>query len=416
MIISMRKLLQKQVSGSKKGNVNPSSQNKPNVGRMYVDEQYGGWRRECLEILQRKFDTSTGCFAPDKEILSKLQKSDIAQQGNFKEIQKSCMPFLRFKKDEVLAVGLQASDLRLPLLQTPDIRRSAAPRLQPLLLDSQRSQQLTTQSLPPSLLPRARPQIQLAQPRQNQVLQSQLPTSSRILPSIQPQVIVSISPPVQVGTSAAIKQQTQPSFLQQAWPVASTNFTCIIVSWGQQIQAIILLHQCVPHYRNKGNPSAVSGIMDNTNKTLDEQTQAPNNLSLITRPTYPSGLPEEKRGAANNLDLLSRPLKTAGLNDGISYALPDASVSTPLSGRSTQASSAAETSNPDKQGSQAQLPSDVESALLQQVLSLTLEQLRSLPPDQQKQVIQLQQMLWQPNFNTRKNLRYTCTLKILCPL
>lgn len=42
---------------------------------------------------------------------------------------------------------------------------------------------------------------------------------------------------------------------------------------------------------------------------------------------------------------------------------------------------------------QLQLLSDVESALLQQVLSLTPEQLSSLPPDQQQQVIQLQQAL-----------------------
>lgn len=40
-----------------------------------------------------------------------------------------------------------------------------------------------------------------------------------------------------------------------------------------------------------------------------------------------------------------------------------------------------------------QLPPEVDSALLEQVLSLTPEQLSSLPPDQQQQVIQLQQML-----------------------
>ncbi|KAK6797086.1 hypothetical protein RDI58_004787 [Solanum bulbocastanum] len=111
-IISMRKLLQKQVSGSKKGNVSRNSQNKPSAGLINVDEQYGGWKKECLGILQRKFDTSTCSFVPDKEILSELQKSDIAQQGNFKQIQSSA-PLLRFKKDEV-AVGVQALDLRHP--------------------------------------------------------------------------------------------------------------------------------------------------------------------------------------------------------------------------------------------------------------------------------------------------------------
>ncbi|KAK4361429.1 hypothetical protein RND71_020381 [Anisodus tanguticus] len=37
-----------------------------------------------------------------------------------------------------------------------------------------------------------------------------------------------------------------------------------------------------------------------------------------------------RRGAANDLDLLSRPPKAARLNDGISIALPDASVSQTL--------------------------------------------------------------------------------------
>jgi len=91
--------------------------------------------------------------------------------------------------------------------------------------------------------------------------------------------------------------------------------------------------------------------LDNTNKD-SRRPQVHNNSSLITRPAYPSGLPEVKRGAAYNLDLLRRPSKTTRLNDGISYALPDASVSTPQSGCSTQVLAAAEMSNPDKQATQ----------------------------------------------------------------
>ncbi|XP_066382910.1 cleavage stimulating factor 64-like [Miscanthus floridulus] len=44
-------------------------------------------------------------------------------------------------------------------------------------------------------------------------------------------------------------------------------------------------------------------------------------------------------------------------------------------------------------GNEGQLTPDVESALLQQVLQLTPEQLSSLPPEQQQQVIELQKML-----------------------
>lgn len=52
-----------------------------------------------------------------------------------------------------------------------------------------------------------------------------------------------------------------------------------------------------------------------------------------------------------------------------------------------------ETQSMEKQAPQLQLPPDVESSLLQQVLNLTPEQLSSLPPEQQQQIIQLQQML-----------------------
>ncbi|KAF5936824.1 hypothetical protein HYC85_024330 [Camellia sinensis] len=115
-IVSMRKLLQKQVSGSKKAKaVNvPSHQNKPMVGLIFVNEQYDGWKKECLNILGSKFNSATCSFAPDQEIIEALQKSAIGQEANFKQIQKLCMPFLRFKKDEVIAVGVQALDLKLP--------------------------------------------------------------------------------------------------------------------------------------------------------------------------------------------------------------------------------------------------------------------------------------------------------------
>ncbi|KAL6316231.1 hypothetical protein AAG906_017778 [Vitis piasezkii] len=115
-IVSMRKLLQKQVSGPKRADksISSSAENRPTVGLIYVAEQYDGWKAECLKILQSKFNTETSSFAPDQEILEALQQSEIGQEGNFKETQKLCMPFLRFKKDEAIAVGVQALDLKLP--------------------------------------------------------------------------------------------------------------------------------------------------------------------------------------------------------------------------------------------------------------------------------------------------------------
>ncbi|PSS36360.1 Leucine--tRNA ligase [Actinidia chinensis var. chinensis] len=115
-IVSTRKLFQKQVSGSsKKAKANVSSQqNKPTVSLVFVNEQYDGWKKECLNILRSKFDSVTRTFVPDPEIVEALRQSPIGQDANFKQTQKQCMPFLRFKKDEVMAVGVQALDLRLP--------------------------------------------------------------------------------------------------------------------------------------------------------------------------------------------------------------------------------------------------------------------------------------------------------------
>ncbi|XP_047325118.1 leucine--tRNA ligase, cytoplasmic-like [Impatiens glandulifera] len=114
-IVSMRKLLQKQLTGSKKGKTNvPNNPDKIKVGLIYVNEQYDGWKKECLNILQSKFVRETGGFSPDQEILEELKKSLVGQEGNFKQIQKLCMPFMRFKKDEVATVGFQALDFKLP--------------------------------------------------------------------------------------------------------------------------------------------------------------------------------------------------------------------------------------------------------------------------------------------------------------
>lgn len=79
-----------------------------------LKEQYGGWQRECLKILRDKYDTENRKFAPDQEILEALQQSAVGHQGNFKQTQKLCMLFLRYKKDEVMKLGVQALDLRLP--------------------------------------------------------------------------------------------------------------------------------------------------------------------------------------------------------------------------------------------------------------------------------------------------------------
>ncbi|KAG5391708.1 hypothetical protein IGI04_021671 [Brassica rapa subsp. trilocularis] len=119
-IVLMRKLLQKQLLGSKKAakkGAQVTAVADSNLkGLVYVNEQFDGWRAHCLQILQSKFDRQTCCFAPDAEILAELREilQKDGEAENFKQIQKLCMPFLKFKKDEAIAIGSQALNLKLP--------------------------------------------------------------------------------------------------------------------------------------------------------------------------------------------------------------------------------------------------------------------------------------------------------------
>ncbi|KAL6531806.1 hypothetical protein OROMI_028169 [Orobanche minor] len=113
----------------------------------------------------------------------------------------------------------------------------------------------------------------------------------------------------------------------------------------------------------------------------------------------------QTRVISDTIDQLDRASKLVKLNCGIPSsqainisATTMTTVPFPTSRTPGRQASGAETLDSEKQATQytkIQLPTDVDSTLLQQVLSLTPEQLSSLPPDQQQQVIQLQQMLRQ---------------------
>ncbi|XP_057429690.1 leucine--tRNA ligase, cytoplasmic-like [Lotus japonicus] len=127
-IVLMRKLLQKQLSGSKKTNkkgapVASLTENKV-TGLVYVKEQFDGWKAECLNILQNKFNRDTRTFAPESEILEALQHSSVGQSSNSEQIQKQCRPFLKFMKDEAIKLGAQALDLRLPFGEMEVLREN----------------------------------------------------------------------------------------------------------------------------------------------------------------------------------------------------------------------------------------------------------------------------------------------------
>lgn len=111
-ITSFRKVLQRQTAPPKKQK--PGVKFVPpelNAAVVFTDEEYGGWQRQCLEILQKNFDEDARAFASEPRILALLSES---LGEDCKKVQKQCMPFIKYKKDETLAVGPQALNLRLP--------------------------------------------------------------------------------------------------------------------------------------------------------------------------------------------------------------------------------------------------------------------------------------------------------------
>nr|CAD1842013.1 unnamed protein product [Ananas comosus var. bracteatus] len=110
----------------------------------------------------------------------------------------------------------------------------------------------------------------------------------------------------------------------------------------------------------------------------------------------------DQAGIVGNMREASHPLKLRKLDDGtaassmisgsstVTYSVPAQTIgSGAVSG--SQVANADSMPQPERQ--MLQIAPEVESALLQQVLNLTPEQLSSLPPEQQQQVLQLQKML-----------------------
>ena len=74
-------------------------------------------KAECLRILRERFDNNMHTFTSnnDGEILQDIRNSVVCpNDDSFRITHKLCMPFIRFKKDEEIALGVQALDLKLP--------------------------------------------------------------------------------------------------------------------------------------------------------------------------------------------------------------------------------------------------------------------------------------------------------------
>ncbi|KAK9748692.1 hypothetical protein RND81_02G074000 [Saponaria officinalis] len=238
---------------------------------------------------------------------------------------------------------------------------------------------------------------------------AQYPNLSQL--GVQPQNAL----PVQSGPSSLLTARSQPPGGPQILPVSSSFRPSQALHQQQAGHAGMLAVQNAntqPSFQSRpmsSDPgyqvvSAIRPSVAETNIVNSKQPQTIGNSTLVNKTHTVSNLPQlSKRD--NPQDPTVRPSKLVKLDTGRGAPFSSAGSAAPTTtapGPSNAVgnnsigvgkSPSVEAQNTEKQSSQLQLPPGVESALLQQVLSLTPEQLSSLPPDQQQQVIQLQQML-----------------------
>lgn len=213
-----------------------------------------------------------------------------------------------------------------------------------------------------------------------------------VVPSIRPQPLPSLSVPQQTPslmTSNAVKLQMQTPLLQQQ-PVGATNMTLPqhtlpngnlnvtlprpLLSTAVQPGPSTLPANHGSNWLQRNNPQSnlPSGLAEKsvTTNSTSELMHAPTKLPI----TDGSNM-SQSRMSANTSAVASAPSQVFGMNTLSTTEMASADKAQPSDNKIPQ------------------LPPEVESALLQQVMSLTSEQLSSLPPEQRQQVLQLQQML-----------------------
>ncbi|XP_019427544.1 PREDICTED: cleavage stimulating factor 64 isoform X1 [Lupinus angustifolius] len=291
------------------------------------------------------------------------------------------MPNLRLVSDQASQLSIKEGQLGQPaLLQTlsgllPHGQNQLQSGLMPYVQDGQVSSiphnplipnQLTAHPKPP-----VQPRIQPQQHPSNHVVQlgTLQGPSNLMLPSVRPQILgsVPVRPPIQPAT------------------VGHNNAQLVRLDASFQ-----------------PGPSISSGSSQLINRGSDTSAKVLEDLSWAQRSsTYskaPMGL-EKTNMVHDSSESFTRPSKLMKMDQGSSTYFSAGIADVPVTnGSSRVVGSSSLPVHPTpiaevQQPPQPQVPPDVESALLQQVLNLTPEQLSSLPPEQQQQVIQLQQAL-----------------------
>eukprot|EP00262_Sarcandra_glabra_P017309 TRINITY_DN588_c0_g1_i1.p1 TRINITY_DN588_c0_g1~~TRINITY_DN588_c0_g1_i1.p1 ORF type:complete len:567 (-),score=87.29 TRINITY_DN588_c0_g1_i1:148-1848(-) len=302
--------------------------------------------------------------------------------------------------------------------QTPLAQNKMQAGLLPRIPESQLPPMPQNAMIPPPLsiqhVP-VQPRFQHPQQAQPQVLlQTTMSGQSGVstVPSIRPQPLTGLPVRPQIpslGASNVLKQQIQTPLLQHPRAVGAANL-------GHHLQLPLpnstlphsLLHRPLTSLPSYQLGASNSSILQGQETVLKETgTSAPmiHDSTWVPRsngpPNLPVGYVDQIRTAGDTPN--NRPSKLARLEDGdnASHVIKSSnssafgSVPAQISGTSSMSINKVPISDgvqhSDKQD--PQIPPEVESALLQQVMSLTAEQLSSLPPEQRQQVIQLQQML-----------------------
>ncbi|KAF2297495.1 hypothetical protein GH714_024391 [Hevea brasiliensis] len=235
--------------------------------------------------------------------------------------------------------------------------------------------------------------------------QATLPGQSGVPPL--PPVHLSVRPQIQVASFSSLNQQVPPSLLQHSGQqVGTANFghTSQLVLSNASIQSSVVSRPSPSNAAFQAGPPISSDISDAVGNGTDRSIHAPDDIALVCRSN--AYLNTQINVVNDSKEPINHPSKLLKLNDGRSMSISSGALCVPnstVSGPSQAFTVSSVPSNPlpnpeelqqsEKQVSQSQLHPDVESALLQQVLNLTPEQLNLLPPEQRQEVIQLQQAL-----------------------
>lgn len=323
------------------------------------------------------------------EIMSDLKTMTAQNKEQARELLLARPQLLKAIFQAQIMLGLVTPQV----LQTPNIRQPSGPSIQTLLQHSQQQAVQTLPGLPPlaqkvpaSLMPKV-PESQMSGVLQNTLAQNKFPATlpSSVDPRLQHSQ-VSSKPnlpltalhgqsgiPKHPTANASLRSQVlannSPSSIQQIQPQSAHN--------SQALPNATLQPTLMPR------PSA-----------SDAGFQPGTSITQSVR--------EKASRVHSSSETISRPTKMVKLEDGRSTPFPTSvapNITRPGPSQPFVADSRPlnqiklEPSQPNSQISQPQLPPDVESVLLQQVLNLTPEQLSSLTPEQQQQVLQLQQAL-----------------------